>query len=191
MSAITPLSSTTAATLWLGTIEELDSPSTATVALENGPKLQARLTQAAQDARLGATALVLGSGTRWFVVGLLGSEGDALPTFVAIEREANRNVLLLPEGDLEIGVRGTLSVRAQRAELVAELVRCTLGTIETEAEEIIERAQRTLREAQDLALQRAGRLRTVVERAASLLAERFVVQAESDVKIDGARIHLG
>lgn len=91
---------------------------------------------------------------------------------------------------LEVGARRAVLI-AESVAITADVARRTLGTLETDVERIVERAHTVVREARDLALTRAGRLRTVVERAASFLAERVVVNAERDVKIDGSRIHLG
>lgn len=91
---------------------------------------------------------------------------------------------------IEVAARRA-SVAMEAVSITADVVRRTLGTLETDVDQVVERARTTLRETADLALTRAGRLRTMVERTASFLADRVVVKSEHDVKIDGQRIHLG
>lgn len=121
--------------------------------------------------------------------------GPEAATGAAVTVGADRVRLRAPAVDVDAGA---LEVAARRASIAAEaltvtveLLRRTLGTLETDVGRIIERAESSVRETKDLALTRAGRLRMVVERTASLLSERFVVKTEEDVKIDGSKIHLG
>ncbi len=121
--------------------------------------------------------------------------GPEAATEAAVTVGAARVRLHAPAVDVDAGA---FEVAARRASIAAEAVTITadvlrraLGTLETDVDRVIERAQSSIRETKDLALTRAGRVRTVVERTASLLAHRFVVKSEDDVKIDASRIHLG
>jgi hypothetical protein len=65
------------------------------------------------------------------------------------------------------------------------------GALEVRATQLVERAKNAYREAEELAQQRAGRLRVVAETTFHLLAQRALVKAEQDVRIKGEEIALG
>jgi hypothetical protein len=83
-----------------------------------------------------------------------------------------------------VGIRASLmETRVDRLRQLAEVV-------DTRAERIIERAKDAYREVEGLSQHRAGTLRWVAEKTASILAENTLMKARDRVKIKGERIHL-
>lgn len=105
-------------------------------------------------------------------------------------------------GELRAGVLATraahlrvlaedVTVAAARLDTHIERLRRRVGRLETDAEEIVERAKTSYREVEGLAQTRAGRLRLVARGALTALAERAKLKAERVFAIDGESIHLG
>jgi hypothetical protein len=92
------------------------------------------------------------------------------------------------DAKLEVG-RATMVAR-QIASAAESLV-VNVERYEMTAERIVEQAREAVRNVSDLLLTRAGRVRTLVDRAHSLYADRHVIVSEGDTTIDGKRIHLG
>lgn len=86
-------------------------------------------------------------------------------------------------GDAELAGR-TATARLGRARIV-------VGRLETIAETIVERARSAYRTVRELTQLQAGRVRTLVDASYHLTANRTVIKAKQDVKIDGEQIHLG
>lgn len=122
-------------------------------------------------------------------------------------------VISAPDGDLELRApRGRVRiVAAEGFDLEAPAVHARVGearvegrtlaasfervktaaaVIETTAGRILERAKNAYREVEELSQTRAGRLRLVAEKTASLLGQRAVVKAREDVKIKGDKVYL-
>lgn len=76
-------------------------------------------------------------------------------------------------------------------DVVAQVARRRIDKIETRAKKIVERAAETYREVDDLALLRAGRVRTLVEDAYHLVSRYAKLRASEDIAIDGEKIRLG
>ena len=88
--------------------------------------------------------------------------------------------------------------RFERAELVAgaidvvaRLARSRIDHVETRAKKIVERAAETYRHVDELALTRAGRVRTLVDDAYHLVSRYAKLRAREDIAIDGEQIRLG
>lgn len=122
-------------------------------------------------------------------------------------------VIVAPEGDLELRApRGrvkivaaqgfeleTPSVHARVGEARVEgrtlsttfdRMKTLVGVLETRAGRILERAKNTYREVEELSQTRAGRLRLVADKTASMLGQRAVIKAREDVKIKGDKVYL-
>jgi Protein of unknown function (DUF3540) len=89
---------------------------------------------------------------------------------------------------VDIG-RGTLV--AHRLATAAESLVTNVARYELTAEEVVTTASRLMHQVSDLVQTRAGRIRTLVQGAHSLYAERHAIVSEGDTSIDGKRIHLG
>jgi len=83
-----------------------------------------------------------------------------------------------------------VGVKATRLETTVERARHAVKVVETRAGRIVERAKETYRETEGLAQTRAGRLRLVAKKAASLVGENTLLKARDRMKVRGERIHL-
>jgi hypothetical protein len=83
-----------------------------------------------------------------------------------------------------------LGVRAQRVESHVDRVRTVVKVLDLRAGRIVERARDVYREAEGLSQTRAGTLRMVAKKAASLVGENTLLKARDRMKIKGERIHL-
>ena len=79
---------------------------------------------------------------------------------------------------------------ARVVETTAELVRQTVGILDTSAQRILERAKEAFRDVEGLAQTRAGRVRMVAEKTFRVLGERTHFKARKDMKLRGERIYL-
>lgn len=82
-------------------------------------------------------------------------------------------------------------VAARTIATAAELVRHVAGVAEISAIRVVERFRDVYREVEDLDQTRAGRMRTAVKATFHLVAGRTFLKGEQDVKVRGAKIHLG
>jgi hypothetical protein len=80
---------------------------------------------------------------------------------------------------------------AVRADTHVEALRQKLGSVETEAGRVVERAKSFYQTVEDIAQTRAGRLRLVAEGSLHALADRAQLTARKVFRINGDRIHLG
>jgi hypothetical protein len=69
--------------------------------------------------------------------------------------------------------------------------RCRLGRVERVATIVIEKTRQLYQTVKDLAQQRAGRVRTLVDGSYHVKSRTTLLSAEEDVKVQGERIHLG
>jgi hypothetical protein len=127
-----------------------------------------------------------------------------------------RSVVYAPAGDLEIradhgaielaardAVRlradtGSVEVTAREGRVaisqvttVVDVARHVVGSLETRATQLVERAKNAYREVEELSQHRAGRMRLVADATLHLLGQRALFKARGDVKIKGEEIALG
>ncbi|MCC7535177.1 MAG: DUF3540 domain-containing protein [Deltaproteobacteria bacterium] len=97
--------------------------------------------------------------------------------------------------DVHAGVASLTATDARLAArtlaTAAELVRHVAGVAEVSAIRVVERFRDVYREVEDLQQTRAGRVRTAVQATFHLVAGRAFLKGERDVKVRGAKIHLG
>lgn len=84
----------------------------------------------------------------------------------------------------------TVVTAARVVETTAELVRQTVGILDTNAQRILERAKEAFRDVEGLAQTRAGRVRMIAEKTFRVLGERTHIKARKDMKLRGQRIYL-
>lgn len=85
----------------------------------------------------------------------------------------------------------TAKLVAKTLATVAEQAIVTAGRIETRAQRVITRADDLYQDVRNQIQTRAGRIRTVAEDTYHLLAERLLMKARGDVKINGEKLYLG
>lgn len=99
----------------------------------------------------------------------------------AFALEAVRATLTLDEA--------AVTARVMRAAMRAVTVQA--GAVETRAERVVTRAKDLYQEVEDTAQTRARSLRMVAKGTLQALADRVLVRADDDVKVQGERVHLG
>ena len=67
----------------------------------------------------------------------------------------------------------------------------TTPTLESIAEQVIEKAKRTYRSVEEVAQLRAGRVRTLVKDTYHLKARKTLLRSSRDFKVKADQIHLG
>ena len=123
------------------------------------------------------------------VLALGAPDGDLY--VVGVLRGKGRTCLSV-EGDLQVEASGRLTLRGQAGvTLEGERVSIAAERYELSARSVIERFGNVYRWASGAIVTCAGRMRTVVERSATLAAGRIVQKAKQDVVIDGEQIRLG
>jgi hypothetical protein len=88
-------------------------------------------------------------------------------------------------------VLGQVQVTARGISTTAERVAASAGEYEVVAGRVVSRSKEALREVTELAEERLGRVRTLVQEAFSLSARRTILQSEEETSIDGRRVLLG
>lgn len=83
-----------------------------------------------------------------------------------------------------------LSIRAKRFETHVVRMKQVADVVETQATRIVERARDVYREVTELSQLRAGRVRWVAEKTATLVSEDVLLKARGRMKVKGERIHL-
>lgn len=124
-----------------------------------------------------------------------------------------------PQGDLELASGGAVRVRGERIELASDRldvqakkaglalgdlayagtrllaklddVRIHATRIESTVERLFQKAKSVFKTVEDLEQTRAGRVRTIVSGALYMKGETTTMEADGDVRVDGATIHLG
>lgn len=124
----------------------------------------------------GDVVLVIGDDPA-FIIGVLESRGDMALRFPA-------NVHFHAQGAIQFTSR-------ERVELQGPEVKISAGKYELVARLLTERLQNAVRWVKDLASLKAGRRKVQVEGANIERAERHILKAKKDVRLNGERIHLG
>ena len=122
--------------------------------------------------------LAIGQKGAWYVIGLIQGRGKTtltVPGDLAIRA---------PHGSIELSATAGITVRSPEVNIAA-------GVLEIAAKSIFERFTSATRWVKETLQLRAGRVRTRVEGAYDLAADRIQEKAQRDVKIDGSKIHLG
>jgi hypothetical protein len=127
---------------------------------------------------VGDTVLAVGQDGAWYVIGVIQGTG---PTTLTVPGDLR---LRAPRGGIELSAGKGVRIKSPRVKLVS-------GKLEVLAKNAFERFGHATRRVKDAFQLRAGRLRTRVESSYDLGAERILVHADDDVKIDGRKIHLG
>lgn len=122
--------------------------------------------------------LVIGQEEGFYVIGVLHAQGDMTLTFPGNVR------FHTPRG-------GVLFSAQQPIELQAPEVKVSAGKWTVVAQTLSEKVTSAFRWVKDLASLKAGRQRNHVEGACYERAERRVIKAKKDVRVNGDRIHLG
>lgn len=86
---------------------------------------------------------------------------------------------------------GQVAVVADRILTTAKVVSQSVERLEVSAARLFEKTRETYRETKGLLQTRAGRVRTVVEDAFSLTANRTTLTSKEETSIDGKKVLLG
>lgn len=84
-----------------------------------------------------------------------------------------------------------VAVVADRILTTAKVLSQSVERLEVSAARLFEKTRETYREAKGLAQTRAGRVRTIVEDAFSLTANRTTLTSKEETSIDGKKVLLG
>lgn len=126
--------------------------------------------------RKGDVVLVIGDEP-CYVIGVLHAQGD-----MALHFPAN----------VHLHARGAFQFTSGEAiELSAPTTKVTAGRFEVIARTLTETVQNAARWVKDLATFKAGRRKVEVQGVNIERAERHVLRAKKDVRVNGHRIHLG
>lgn len=93
--------------------------------------------------------------------------------------------------DFRIQAGGRVQIIGTEIELSASRMSIKADKLEIMARTVFEKLVYCYRWVKELIQTRAGRERTLIEGHQTVKAERIIHVAEKDVKIDGAKIHLG
>jgi hypothetical protein len=126
----------------------------------------------------GDVVLLIAQEDARYVIGVLQAQGDMTLNFPAGVH------LRAPRGSVQITSGVSL-------EMQAPDVQVTAGRWNLLARTLKESATNAYRWVKELASLKAGRQRTMVEGANYERAERRIIKAKKDVRVDGDRIHLG
>ena len=126
----------------------------------------------------GDTVLVVGQDEANYVIGVLHARGDMTLAFPGNVR------LHAPNG-------GMVFSAARPIEIQGPEVKVSAGTWTVIAKTLTEKVTSAFRWVKDIASLKAGRQRTHVEGASYERAERRIIKAKKDVRVNGERIHLG
>jgi hypothetical protein len=126
----------------------------------------------------GDVVLLVAQEERSYVIGVLSAQGDMSLNFPG-------NVhFRAPKGSVQF-TSGT------GIEMQAPEVKVTARAYTVLAKTLTEKVTSAFRWVKDIASLKAGRQRTHVEGASYERAERRVIKAKKDVRVNGDRIHLG
>lgn len=126
--------------------------------------------------RKGDVVLVIGE-EQAYIIGVLHAQGDMALHFPA-------NVHLHARGAFQF-------TSAEAIELQAPVTKVAAGKFEVIARTLTETVHNAARWVKDLATFRAGRRKVQVDGVNIERAERHVLRAKKDVRVNGHRIHLG
>jgi hypothetical protein len=126
----------------------------------------------------GDVVLAIGQPDKHYVIGVLQAQGDMTMTF-----PANVN-LRAPKGHFNFS-------SGEAIEMHAPEVKVTAGKWTLLARTLTENVTDAMRWVANLSQLKAGRKRTLVEGKDYERAERKIVKAKKDVRLNGERIHLG
>lgn len=147
------------------------------VVLLDGVEVAARNAMAFPYApQSGDVVLVIG-GKECYVIGLLKARGDYTLRFPA-------NVHFHATGGIQL-------TSGERVEMQAPAVKVVAGKWEVVARTLSERVHSAMRWVRDVATLKAGRRKVQVEGANVERAERHLITAKKDVRVNGNRIHIG
>lgn len=124
----------------------------------------------------GDVVLVIGEEPA-YVIGVLQAQGDMKLQFPA-------NVHMHAKGAFQFS-------SGERIELQAPEAKVTAGKWEVVARTLSEKVHNAVRWVKDLASLKAGRRKVSVEGANIERAERHLLKAKKEVRVNGERIHLG
>jgi hypothetical protein len=106
-------------------------------------------------------------------------------------RAPKGRVVIESGDDIELRSGRHVKLHAARIAVAAAVMVQQVERFELSADRLIEKTRDTFREASDLMQTRAGRMRSLVERGYSLLAERTSLVSKSETSIDGKKVLLG
>ncbi len=126
-------------------------------------------------------------------VRLDAGEGDGEHGRVTVERGTVRAAAKAVAVD---ALRATLTfdeaaVAARVLRAAVRAVTVQAGAVETRADRVLTRAKDLYQEVEGTAQTRARALRMVAQGTLQALADRVLVRADDDVKVQGERVHLG
>ncbi|MBK8207961.1 MAG: DUF3540 domain-containing protein [Planctomycetes bacterium] len=124
----------------------------------------------------GDVVLVIGDAPA-YIIGVLHAQGDMSLHFPA-------NVHFHARGGFQFS-------SGERVEMQAPEVKVTAGKYELVARTLSEKVTNAMRWVKDLASLKAGRRKVQVDGANIERAERHILKAKKDVRLNGERIHLG
>ncbi len=128
--------------------------------------------------RAGDVVLVISQEDAHFIIGVLHTQGDFTFNF--------------PAGVTFRAPRGAMNFHSgESVDLHAPEVRVTAGNLTFLAGKLTEKVTSAFRWVKDLVQLKAGRSRTVIEGTSHERAQRRVIRADKDVRVNGERIHLG
>ncbi|MET0390755.1 MAG: DUF3540 domain-containing protein [Polyangiales bacterium] len=119
-----------------------------------------------------------------------GDDGDAALTLSAAGAELRARRLALEADEARHHATRT---HVRSAELRAEVgdARVKLNRLEIVAQHVVQRARTLYQRVEELAQQRAGSLRVLVDHALQVRAERALTRTEGPFKVRAETIHLG
>lgn len=126
---------------------------------------------------VGDSLLVIGRGDRFYVIGVLASNGEVALRFMGDVRIHSVGGKLELEGDEGVRVRG------KTIDLVAHKVK-------TLADSIVERANDVYRRVKDTLSEHSGEKRVLVDGALSTRAESASTATSGVITMNGKEIHL-
>ncbi|MFO0615143.1 MAG: DUF3540 domain-containing protein [Polyangiaceae bacterium] len=163
---------------YLGPARVVDASSASPVVELGGRTVRAELALAFPYAcAVGDSLLVIGRGERFYVIGVLASNGEVALRFMGDVRIQAVGGKLALEGDEGVRVRG------KSIDLVASRVK-------TLADSIVERANDVYRRVKDTLSEHSGEKRVLVDGSLSTRAESAATTTSGVITMNGKEIHL-
>ncbi len=146
--------------------------------LPNGERVKIELALAyGYQPAIGDELVVVGKGERWYVIGIIASQGE-------VQLKFNADVAIQTKGQLELVGDEGVDIRGSAISWQAE-------TIKVIADSVLETAGSWLRKVKGLASLRSGEKHEVVDGLHATRAERAQWTARETVTVNGKEIHLG